>query len=67
MYIAAVFVVTFVVCFALVATVQGIYGNSIKSGVVRSMNFAGWVCSALAMQAQIGRTADSSLPDALQS
>ena len=64
--IAAVFTVTFVVCFVLVAIVQGIYGNSIKSGLVRSMNFAGWVCNVLAMQAQIGRTAGGNQPEVLQ-
>ena len=66
LYIALVFAVTFAVCFALVAIVQSYYGNSLQSGAVRSLNFAGWVCSALATQAQIGRTSGGNQPDALR-
>ena len=66
LYIALVFATTFAVCFALVALVQSYYGNSLQSGAVRSLNFAGWVCSALATQSQIGRTSGGNQPDALR-
>jgi hypothetical protein len=45
---------------ALVAAVQRAFGRKIGSGAVRSAKFASWVVGALAMQAQVGRTASSS-------
>ena len=65
-YIAIVFTATFLTCFVLVAIVQGYYGNSIQSGGIRSLNFASWICSALATQAQIGRTSGGNQPELLE-
>jgi hypothetical protein len=65
-YIALVFVSTFLVAFVLVAIVQGAYGNSIHTGMIRSLNFANWICSALATQAQIGRTSGGNQPPLLK-
>ena len=65
-YIALVFVTTFLGAFVLVAIVQGSYGNSIHTGMIRSLNFANWICSALATQAQIGRTSGGNQPALLK-
>jgi len=65
-YIGLVFSVVFLVSFTLVAIVQGAYGNSLKSGGIRSLNFAGWICTAMATQAQIARTKAGNQPEVLQ-
>ena len=62
----AIFVAIATVAFILVATVQMAFGRDIKSGAMRSVRFAGWIVSALATQAQIGRTASKAQPSELQ-
>jgi len=49
--------------FALVAIVQTVFGRDVMSGAMRSLRFAGWIVSSLAMQAQIGRTASKGQHD----
>ena len=60
--IAGSFCAIFVVAFALVAVVQSAYGRDVGSGALRSLRFAGWIISALATQAQIGRMASANQP-----
>ena len=60
--VAIAFLVVAAVAFALTAIVQLTFGRSVGSGALRSMRFAGWVVSALATQAQIGRTATGDQP-----
>ena len=55
--IASTFSAILIVSFTLTAVVQRAFGRSIVSGAQRSARFAGWVVTALATQAQIGRTA----------
>ena len=50
------------VAFALTAVVQTAFGRDIWSGAQRSARFAGWIVSALAAQAQVGRTASGGQP-----
>ena len=59
LWIGVFFSAIALVAFVIVAIVQSAFGRDIKSGAVRSIRFAGWIISALAMQAQIGRTASS--------
>ena len=54
------------IAFLVVAVVQTSFGRDVKSGAQRSARFAGWVVSALAAQAQIGRTASAAQPVALR-
>ena len=60
--IGGVFVAVAGTAFALTAVVQTAFGRSIGSGAMRSARFAGWIVSALATQAQIGRTATGDQP-----
>ena len=64
--LVAVFVAIATASFILVAIVQAAFGRDIKSGAMRSVRFAGWIVSALAAQAQIGRTANQAQPSELQ-
>ena len=66
LYMGGAFVTITLVAFVIVAVVQLAFGRSPLMGFVRSMRFAGWVVSALATQAQIGRTASSSQPQAIR-
>ena len=54
------------IAFALTAIVQTAFGRSIGAGAQRSLRFAGWIVSALATQAQIGRTATGDEPELMR-
>ena len=59
---SGVFLVVASISFTLVAAVQTSFGRSFNSGALRSVRFASWVVNALAMQAQVGRTASGGQP-----
>ena len=66
LYMGGAFAAITLIAFVIVAIVQLAFGRSPLMGFVRSMRFAAWVVSALATQAQVGRTASSSQPELIR-
>ena len=65
LWLLAAFAAITLLGFSTIAVIQLAFKQGLGMGFVRSVRFAGWIISVLAMQAQIGRTATSGQPAVL--